>query len=135
MMRSKLLSKKATRALLEKRAFEWPKKLEETLVSNAPLPQSSKLEATGQKRIDNCLREVLQTVWTCQVTTKSDFARENADYIAMAASMGLITTRIMTAVFGRQWQVTAKGLHALEEHYGIKTAEDHSEDEQLAFAM
>lgn len=88
------------------------------------------MEAIGPKRIDSSLKQVLHTVWTCQVTTKSDFARENADYIAMAASMGLISTRIMSHVYGRQWQVTAKGLNALETHYGIKTTEDDEDRRQ-----
>ena len=88
------------------------------------------MEATGPKRIDNFIKQVLHTVWTCQVTTKSDFARENADYIAMAASMGLITTRIMNEVYGRQWQITADGLYALEAHYGVHTGENDEEKDQ-----
>jgi hypothetical protein len=73
------------------------------------------------------LRQVLHTIWTCQVTTKSDFAREHADFVAMAASMGLISTRIMEEVYGRQWQITSRGLAALEEHYGIKTTEEEDQ--------
>lgn len=78
------------------------------------------------------LKQVLHTIWTYQVTTKSDFAREYADYVAMAASMGFISTRIMEHVYGRQWQVTARGLDVLEHTYGIKTNEEN-EEEQYAF--
>lgn len=49
------------------------------------------------------------------MTTKSDFARAWADYLAMAASQGLITTKLYGDVYGREWQITAKGLTALEE--------------------
>jgi len=135
MTKFKSQSKKVTKSALEKPASEWPKKLDTASSSSAPLPPSTKLEAIGAKRIDSCLKQVLQTVWTCQVTTKSDFARENADYIAMAASMGLISTRIMSNVYGRQWQVTAKGLDALEKHYGFKTTEDPVEDNQYALPL
>lgn len=89
----------------------------------------------GQKLIDSMLKQVLHNIWTYQVTTKSDFAREQADYIAMAASMGLISTRIMRDVYGRQWQITTKGLDALEKHYGIKTAEDNDQDKQYALSV
>jgi hypothetical protein len=62
-----------------------------------------------------------------QITTKSDFAREFADYVAMAASMGFISTRVNSTVYGRQWQITVRGLTALEDHYGIRTDFEESE--------
>ena len=127
MTKSKSQSVRAAKTSLAQRASEWPKKLDTDSVSNAPLPPSTKLEATGPKRIDSMLKQVLHTVWTCQVTTKSDFAREHADFVAMAASMGLISTRIMEEVYGRQWQITSRGLAALESHYGIKTEEDEGQ--------
>lgn len=67
--------------------------------------------------------------WRNSFSTKSDFAREYADYVAMAASLGWITTRIMTDVFGRQWCPTAKGLGALNEIYGIDTDEEDKSTE------
>lgn len=51
--------------------------------------------------------------WT-PFKTKSDFARKHADIIAMAASDGLITTRIATGLYGRSWGVTVAGLKHLE---------------------
>lgn len=128
MTKSKSQSVKGSKSRSVTPVSEWPKKLDTSSLSDAPLPPSSKLEVTGPKRIDESLKKTLHTVWTCQVTTKSDFARENADFIAMAASMGFITTRIMSEVFGRQWQITANGLQALEQHYGVNTGE---ESEQL----
>jgi hypothetical protein len=43
--------------------------------------------------------------------------------------MGFITTRIFPPdVWGSTWQITAKGLLALEELYGIDTTEEDEED-------
>ncbi len=86
-----------------------------TISSNAPSPPTIEPETRGQKLIDRNLHEVLNVVWTSDVTTKSDFARAWADYIAMAASMDLITTRVADTVYSRHWQITAKGLHLLEK--------------------
>lgn len=52
-------------------------------------------------------------------TTKGDFARNHADVIAMAASDGLLTTRIATGLYGRKWSVTAAGLRRLETLKGM----------------
>lgn len=70
--------------------------------------ESSKLETTGKT-----LTEALARAWNTPFTTKSDFARENANLIAMAASDGFITTRIATGLYGRTWQITAAGLQHL----------------------
>lgn len=47
-------------------------------------------------------------------TVKSDFAREHADYVAMAASLQLITTRLYRDVFSREWRPTVLGLQFVE---------------------
>lgn len=68
---------------------------------------------------------VLKEAWSTGFTTKGDFARHNADYVAIAACMGWITTRIFPPdLWGSTWQITSKGLAALEELYGIDTEED-----------
>lgn len=46
--------------------------------------------------------------------TKSDFAREQADYVAIAASLSLITVAQGAFTFTRDWRVTAKGLRYLQ---------------------
>jgi hypothetical protein len=46
---------------------------------------------------------------------QSDFARKNAGYVAMAASMCLITTRVTEGVYSSIWQITAKGVRLLNE--------------------
>lgn len=118
---------KIVKATKTKPIRDWPKKLEDGTNLGVPLPPSSRSEVIGQKRIDDKLYTVLKDIWQYQVTTKSDFAREFADFIAMAASMGLISTRITETVYGRQWQITARGLVALEDYYGLKTQEDEPE--------
>jgi hypothetical protein len=59
------------------------------------------------------LTEILLRAWKTPFRTKSDFAREYAELIAMAASDGLITTKIATGMYGRDWLITAKGLEKL----------------------
>ena len=61
------------------------------------------------------LTEVVHTAWLQPYSTKSNFAKYEADWIAVAASMGLITTRINHATFGRMWRVTAKGLALIKD--------------------
>lgn len=46
--------------------------------------------------------------------TKSDFARTMADYVAIAASIGLISVAQGAFTFNREWRVTAKGLRYLQ---------------------
>lgn len=48
-------------------------------------------------------------------TTKSDFARMAANEIALAASEGLISTRLDNGVFCNKWMITQEGLQFLEE--------------------
>lgn len=84
---------------------------------------------TGHSDMDKRLCKVLIEAWQRGFTTKSDFARENADYVAITACMGFISTRIFPPdVWGSTWQITAKGLLALEEFYGIDTTEEDEED-------
>lgn len=127
MTKYKSPAKKASKKKSGKSVSGWPKKLEDGTNLGVPLPPNSKSEVIGQKRIDDKLFVVLKDIWQYQVTTKSDFAREFADFIAMAASMGLISTRITESVYGRQWQITARGLVALEDYYGLHTNEDEPE--------
>ncbi len=53
---------------------------------------------------------VVEKAWTAPFRTKSDYARENADAVAAAASRGLITTSISATDHGRYWLVTPDGL-------------------------
>lgn len=102
-----------------KSVSKWQPKLAEDSTCAAPSPPSTRLAKVGRKPIDANLKTVLHEAWVRGFTTKSDFSREFADFVAMAASMGLITSRVMGQVFGRGWQITAKGLYALEHEYGV----------------
>jgi hypothetical protein len=57
--------------------------------------------------------DVLDRCWKKPPKTKSDFAREYADLMAMAASDGLITTKLATGLYQRIWVLTPKGLSYL----------------------
>jgi hypothetical protein len=46
-------------------------------------------------------------------SVQSNWARENAQLVAAAASLGFITT-IHQAAFGRSWRVTTAGLELVE---------------------
>jgi len=43
-------------------------------------------------------------------TTKSDYARYAADVVALAASEGLISTKIDEDSFGNKWMITEDGI-------------------------
>lgn len=84
----------------------------------------------GRAGMDRAICKVLMESWHRGFTTKSDFARDNTDYVAIAACMGWITTRIFPPdVWGSSWNITSKGLLALESIYGIDTTEEDQEDE------
>jgi hypothetical protein len=61
------------------------------------------------------LRRLLQQVYVKPLYVQSNTARSEAALVAMAASMGLITTFISSHQFGREWRITNKGLLLLKE--------------------
>jgi hypothetical protein len=61
------------------------------------------------------LHTLLQSIYIKPLAIQSNTARRDADVVAMAASMGLITTEITPHTFGRDWRVTSKGLVLLNE--------------------
>lgn len=61
------------------------------------------------------LKHLLHQVYIKPMAIQSDVARRDAALVAMAASMGLITTQISSQQFGRDWRVTNKGLLLLNE--------------------
>jgi len=62
------------------------------------------------------LRAVVQRAYSKPFSLQSDFAREYAYFVAAAASLGFITTRISpkTDIYGSRWLVTRAGLLFLE---------------------
>ena len=63
---------------------------------------------------------MLERAWSRPFTTKSDFAREQASLVAMAASDGYITTRQAAGLYGHDWRITPKGVQHLFMLKGIK---------------
>jgi len=61
------------------------------------------------------LVDVLQFIHENDVMVSSNFAREQAAFVAMAASMGLISTKISMDLYGRGWKLTCGGLKLLNE--------------------
>jgi hypothetical protein len=66
-----------------------------------------------KKEVTRRLCSLLATVWTAPFSTKSDRARLDADYIAIAAEAGLITTRTLDGEYGHRWMIAPKGLRFL----------------------
>lgn len=58
---------------------------------------------------------VLKRAWLVGFRTKSNFAREYADEVAIAASLGLISTKIGKDQFDKTWHITRKGLDYIGE--------------------
>lgn len=73
------------------------------------------MSTTELNAIDDGLCEVILEAHIRGFTVASDFARKHADYVAMAASMGLISTRVHLNVFSREWRPTVAGLRWLNE--------------------
>jgi hypothetical protein len=61
------------------------------------------------------LLRLLQVTHREPLKVKSDLARAEADVVAIAASLCLITTKIGTQRFARAWRITTKGLAWLNE--------------------
>lgn len=61
------------------------------------------------------VQSVLRKAWLQGFRTKSNFAREFADEVAVAASLGLISTKIGKDRFDKTWHITRKGLDYLGE--------------------
>lgn len=59
------------------------------------------------------LTEVLTRAWRDPFSTRSDFARYNADWIAVAASRGFLTNLCGPTAYGRRWLITPRGLAGL----------------------
>lgn len=66
--------------------------------------------------MSKAITTVLMKAWKGGFSTKSDFARAHADQVAIAASCGLITTKMPGGqLYGREWLITKQGLEVLNE--------------------
>lgn len=65
--------------------------------------------------VERSLRTVVRQAYREPFTIQSNFAQKHAEFVAMAASKGLITTQIKRDLFGRHWRVTVLGLQWLNQ--------------------
>ncbi|UGA46826.1 hypothetical protein HU230_0012585 [Bradyrhizobium quebecense] len=56
------------------------------------------------------MQELLALVVRAPQRVKSDYVRANAEIVAMAASLQLITTRVSKGTYAQAWRITTKGL-------------------------
>ena len=100
------------------------KKLAKRLKSDSPSKLNTPWDEHGQTptELDEnteiallAMYEVLIEAWAGGCTTKSKFARESANIIAVAATEGLITTRLEEEVWGNRWMITEKGMNFMKE--------------------
>jgi len=100
------------------------KKLAKRLKSDSPSRLNTPWDEHGQTptELDEnteiallAMYEVLIESWAGGFTTKSKFAREAANIIAVAATEGLITTRLEEEVWGNRWMITEKGMNFMKE--------------------
>lgn len=63
------------------------------------------------------IREVLYKAWRGGFSTKSSFARYKANEIAACASMGFISTKVKSNLYGTNWHITKLGLEVYNECY------------------
>lgn len=63
------------------------------------------------------LHTLLDTIWREKVSVSSNIARNNAQVVAMAASMGLITTKTGVSTYANAWQITTRGLSWLQKDH------------------
>jgi hypothetical protein len=67
----------------------------------------------ARHRIDPAIEAVVHDAYEAPRSVQSDWARKNAQEVAAAASLGLITT-VHRSAFGRLWRPTAAGLVLVE---------------------
>ena len=95
-------------------------KLESISASKSPSKQISQLEITGQEPTDEEARAIAEvySVLMCArqqpFKTKSNIARKAANQVALAASEGLLTTKMNETTYTNVWMVTADGLDWME---------------------
>lgn len=61
------------------------------------------------------MHAVLDKAWRDPFTTKSDFARTHADFIAIASYEGMITTKLSEETWGKEWLITELGMAFRED--------------------
>ena len=65
-------------------------------------------------KIEQGLLDVVREAYKRTFTVQSDYARAQSEYVGMAASLGLISTRVSRGIFSRHWRPTVHGLAFLD---------------------
>ena len=103
---------------------EWREKLESISKSRSQSKQSTTSGSHGRTRIDPDDEELAPLVpiyvtllraRTKPFSTKSNYARMAADFVAICASEGLISTRLEHETYGNQWLITELGLEWMRD--------------------
>jgi len=108
---------------------EWLKKRAETSILKSQSKPNIAPANHGQIPIDqaflsNATEEILDILAMHMVldianrtpfTCKSKFARQNAEWIAVCASEGFLTTKVSAEKWGNRWRTTNNGKQLLEE--------------------
>ena len=102
---------------------EWRKKQAAISKLKSPLPQNipwgelglTPTEVSEQLEAIVTLYIVLDRAWRNPFTTSSQFARQGAFYVAIAASEGLISTNCGEDVWGNKWLITETGMETKGE--------------------
>lgn len=80
--------------------------------------------------IDAKLFEVVLEAYKRSFSVQSDYARAMAEHVAMAASLGFISTKVHNNVYSRDWRPTVKGLTWLSA-MDVSVTEDEVEEAPL----
>ena len=89
------------------------KKRAEGLTSGVKSRQNIPLEKTVSPPIDNTTLEILKVIemaWQNPFTTKSKYARKNADIVGIALEEGLITLIVTPGIYGTKYLISELGL-------------------------
>ena len=92
---------------------EWLKKRAKNSTSGVKSRQNIPLEKTGLPPIDNTTIDIIKVVemaWQNPFTTKSKYARKNADIVGIALEEGLVTLIVTPGIYGTRYLVTELGL-------------------------
>ena len=106
---------------------EWRKKQAAISKLKSPLPQNipwdelglTPTEVTDQLAAIVTLYVVLDRAWRRPFTVSSQFARQGAFYVAIAASEGMITTNCGEDTWGNRWLITEHGMETKGELDGL----------------
>jgi hypothetical protein len=78
---------------------------------------------------DSDLYAVVWLAWAGGFTVQSDNARSRAVHVAIAASLGLITTQVEHMWFGRTWYITADGIEFMQQYVYINPEKSEVDDD------